>query len=73
MSDLPWLTEDELRELTGYTQPTRQARWLSANGIRCYRNALGRVRVPREALGGGEGHKKRRTEPDFSKVRRVGT
>lgn len=73
MSDTPWLTDEELKELTGYMQPRRQARWLTTNGIRCYRNALGRVRVSRDALASGEGQKKRRTEPNLAAVRRVGT
>lgn len=67
----PWLSDDELRDLTGYMQPIRQARWLAANGIRCFVNRLGRVRVPRESFG-ELAAKKRRVEPDFSKVRRVG-
>ncbi len=73
MSDpAPWLSEEELKDLTGYVRPTCQARWLSSNGIRCFVNALGRVRVPREALADVQsGKTKKRTEPDFSKVRKV--
>ena len=73
MSSLPpWLTDEELKELTGYVRPTCQARWLAGYGIRCFVNALGRVRVPREALTDVQsGKTKKRTEPDFSKVRKV--
>lgn len=45
---LPWLTDDEVRELTGYVRPTCQKRWLVENGIRCFMNGKGKVRVPRE-------------------------
>ena len=69
----PWLSDAEVIQLTGYMQPTRQARWLSENGIRCYVNGLGQVRVPRETFTGSDTAKKRRTEPDFSKVRRIGS
>lgn len=69
---LPWLTEDELHELTGYVRPTCQARWLSKNGIRCYMNALGRVRVSRDALSFvGAPAKRKKAEPDLSNVRKV--
>ena len=68
----PWLTDDELKDLTGYVRPTCQARWLTKNGIRCFVNALGQVRVMREALVDvHSGKAKKRTEPDFSKVRKV--
>ncbi len=66
----PWLTEEELRDLTGYVRPTRQARWFTENGIRCFVNALGRVRVSRDALAMvNSGAKSQRlAEPDFSKM-----
>jgi hypothetical protein len=68
---LPWLTDDELRELTGYVRPSCQAAWLKKNGIRCFRNALGKVRVPRDALCSlGSMKQQQLTEPDLSKVRR---
>lgn len=75
MSDplpLPWLSEDEVEQLTGYVRPTCQARWLSKNGIRCYMNALGRVRVSRDALSSvGAPAKRKKAEPDLSNVRKV--
>lgn len=69
---LPWLNDDEVQELTGYVRPTCQARWLAANGIRCYVNALGKVRVSRDALSFvGAAGKRKKAEPDLSKVRKV--
>jgi hypothetical protein len=67
----PWLTDDELRELTGYVRARHQARWLADNRIKFYINALNKVRVPREAVAGVAPPAKKRTEPDFSKVRRA--
>lgn len=48
-------------------------RWLSANRIKGYLNALNKVRVSRDALTivkatGAD----KRTEPDFTKVRKAG-
>lgn len=69
----PWLTDAELQDLTGYVRPTAQMRWLSANRIKGYLNALNKVRVSRDALTivkvpGAD----KRTEPDFTKVRKAG-
>jgi hypothetical protein len=73
MSPLPWLSDEELRDLTGYIRPSWQARWLADNGIKFYLNALNKVRVPRESIAGLKvGKPEKRTEPDFSKVRRAG-
>lgn len=41
------LSDAEMYELTGYTQPAAQARWLVANGWRFARNAAGHPRVAR--------------------------
>lgn len=69
---LPWLTDDELRDLTGYVRPTCQMRWLTNNGIKGYLNALNKVRVSRDAIAAVKaGKADKRTEPDFSKVRRA--
>ncbi len=68
----PWLSDDEVRELTGYTRPTCQARWLTQNGIRCYVNGLGKVRVARDALSSVAGAgKRKKVEPDLTNVRKV--
>jgi hypothetical protein len=66
---LPWLTADELRDLTGYVQPARQVRWLEENHIKHFVNRLQRPRVPRD-IAGTKGRSEKRTEPDFSKVRK---
>jgi hypothetical protein len=69
----PWLSDDELRDLTGYVRPTAQQRWLTDNGIKCYRNGLNKIRVSRDALSAMKARTtERRTEPDFTKVRRAG-
>jgi hypothetical protein len=72
MSTMPWLSNDELRDLTGYVRPTCQARWLGENGIKFWVNRLNQVRVPRKAVDGSKEEKAdKRTEPDFSKVRKA--
>jgi hypothetical protein len=72
MSTMPWLSDEELQDLTGYVRPTCQARWLGDNGIKFYVNALNKVRVPRESVAGlTVGKTVKRTEPDFSKVRKA--
>lgn len=72
MSEKPWLSDEELQDLTGYVRPTCQARWLGENGIKFYLNRLNKVRVPRENVAGLKvGKVEKRTEPDFSKVRKA--
>lgn len=69
---LPWLSDDEVRDLTGYVRPTAQSRWLSSNRIKFYLNALNKVRVPRDAIAGVKPQaSEKRTEPDFTKVRKA--
>lgn len=69
---LPWLSDDELHDLTGYVRPSAQVRWLSSNRIKFYRNALNKVRVPRDAIAAVKATAtEKRTEPDFTKVRRA--
>lgn len=52
------LTPDEIRELTGYTQPVRQLAELHRRGfVRAYRNRLGQVTLERahyDAVARGE-------------------
>jgi hypothetical protein len=68
----PWLSDDELRDLTGYVQPSRQVKWLEENRIKHYVNRLNRARVPRDAIVGFKARpNEQRTEPDFSKVRKA--
>jgi hypothetical protein len=68
-----WLTDEELREFTGYVRATCQARWLSENRIKFYLNALHKIRVPRDAVTATRppNSAPKRTEPDFSKIRRA--
>lgn len=67
----PWLSDDELADLTGYVQPSRQLRWLEENRIRHYVNRLNRARVPRDAILAFRGKTEKRTEPDFTKIRKA--
>lgn len=68
----PWLSDDELQDLTGYVRPSFQVQWLLDNRIKHYVNALNKVRVPREAIAGFRAHvAEKKTEPDFSKVRKA--
>ena len=67
-----WLSDDELKELTGYVQPARQVRWLEQNRIKHYISRLKKVRVPPEAIAGIKiAQSEKRTEPDFTKVRKA--
>lgn len=69
---MPWLSDEELKDLTGYVRPTCQARWLGENGIVFRINRLNKVRVFREDMTAHKGRKpEKRTEPDFSKVRKA--
>jgi hypothetical protein len=45
-----FLTDDELRQLTGLKRPTAQARFLASKGIPHFVNAAGRVVVTRAAV-----------------------
>lgn len=64
-----FLTDAELRELTGYVTAAGFARWLAARGWRFERNRAGKVIVSRahaEAmLGGG---KAKPPEPKFAAI-----
>jgi hypothetical protein len=72
MSDKPWLSDDEVIELTGYRVPAYQMRWLDEHHIKAHLNRLNKVRVPRNLFDSYQAAKaKKRTEPDFSKVRKA--
>jgi hypothetical protein len=47
-----FLSPEDVRELTGYSMPARQARWLKRKGVHHYVNAQGRPVVTWEALDG---------------------
>lgn len=50
MSAALFLTADELAELTGYTAPRSQRKWLDANGYRYAVNANNQPKVARDYL-----------------------
>ena len=58
------LSADELTELTGYKQPTKQIWWLLKNGIRYTVGADGHPRVLASTIESAMGSGTRRTEPD---------
>lgn len=70
MSEMPWLSKDELRDLTGYIQPARQIQWLEQNRVKHFVNRLKRALVPRDAIAGKGPAPEKRTEPDFTKVKK---
>lgn len=45
-----FLSRDELIELTGFKQPSKQANWLQRQGIRYYVNHLNKPVVTKDAL-----------------------
>lgn len=49
MSDL-FLTGEQVRELTGYMQPSAQVRWLRMNGMTHWVRADGHPKVPVSAI-----------------------
>lgn len=61
-----FLTEEQLVDLTGLTQPAAQVRWLKANGVRHFVRADGHVRVPKKAVEGEDaGAGPVSAQPDF--------
>ncbi|WP_339868993.1 DUF4224 domain-containing protein [Pseudohongiella nitratireducens] len=58
------LDNDEVKQLTGYSRPAKQAQWLSSRGVKHYINANGEVVVPAVALLRPL-HESGNTEPDF--------
>jgi hypothetical protein len=50
MSDTLLLTTDEVSELTGYQQPTAQARWLSENNLPYLLGGDGKPKVLRSVV-----------------------
>lgn len=47
-----FLTPEELQQLTGYKLAAHQVRWLKANGVPHFVNALGRPVVSKDLLAG---------------------
>jgi len=58
------LDDDEVKRLTGYAQPGKQAQWLASKGIKHYINSAGEVVVPTVALLRPL-HESGTSEPDF--------
>jgi hypothetical protein len=65
-----FLTDGDLRELTGYVLPSAQKRWLAKNGWEFVVTAFGRPRVLRayaeQRMGLASAKPTAHTEPDFS-------
>ncbi len=49
-----FLTPDELKELTGYRQPSKQVAMLRKQGVPFHVNAAGHPKVARAVLEGGK-------------------
>ncbi len=63
-----FLTPDEISELTGYKQRSRQITWLRRYGIRVYVTRVGEPRVLRSDL---EAKPKKAQKPDLDAVREL--
>ncbi len=63
------LTPAELVALTGYQQPARQARALTAQGVPFVRRADGRLSVTWEMVHRAKAPLPKTTEPDYSAAR----
>ena len=65
------LSEDEIRELTGYKRPADQRRWLSNNGYRYAIGAAGKPKVAHQEalrhLVGGDS-RQAANGPDYSQI-----
>lgn len=63
------LSDDELRDLTGYSKPKYQIIWLRAQGFTFRIAADGHPRVDRshylQMMGGAATARHKKTEPDF--------
>ena len=64
-----FLTDAEVRTLTGYHKPSKQAEQLRAQGIRFVLNRLGRPVVAREWLESGAATATKKTSPNFAALR----
>lgn len=67
------LTADDLRDLTGFTRPSKQIEWLQREGFTFRVAADGHPRVDRahylKLMGATDIEAHRRTTPDFSSLR----
>lgn len=66
-----FLTDLELRDLTGKQVPSAQAKVLRRNGLRFFIRADGHLRVPRQEINRSDSNAPtRRWAPDFSQFRK---
>jgi hypothetical protein len=61
------VTDEELRDLTGYQRPSKQIAWLKRNGVRFFVAADGHPRVLRAHLEGPR--PQRANSPNLEAVR----
>lgn len=61
-----YLTSEEIFELSGYVQPSKQIKWLAKNGIRHFVRRDGRVRVVRSDLAQRQAPPTVTTGPNFA-------
>lgn len=66
-----FLTDAQLRDLTGYRLAAYQVRWLQKAGIHHYVRADGKPRVPVSAVDNPISGRKAVVQPDFTALRRV--
>lgn len=67
-SDMIFLTDEEMIELTGYRQPAAQIRFLQKWRIRHVVNRNGRPKVTQAAV---EGSERPKTSPNFKALHQV--
>jgi hypothetical protein len=67
-----FLSDEDVKELSGYVNTSCQIRWLSQNGIKFLVRADGKPRVLQshieEVMGVAAKTTKRRSEPNFAKL-----
>lgn len=68
----PWLTEEELRTMTGYLRPSAQRRWLVKAGVPFCPRPDGSIVVFRADLGGRSMDTVKVKGPNFEAVRQAG-
>lgn len=63
-----FLSDAQVRRLTGTSDKQAAARWLAANGIRHWINAAGKIIVPASAVDQGAPSPTGGWSPDFSRL-----
>ena len=73
----PFLTDEQVVDMTGLRQSAAQIRWLTQNGVKHWIRADGKPRVPRWVAEGRQESSatpdlpSELTQPDFGALRRV--